>query len=149
MVFLPLNSAVIAQACLSPRFSQGRLSSKSTKSSSSPLYSSHSSSSLEVNNLLQVSHISEKNKYIYTKLSGSDPWGLHRTSIMSWKTLSSMSLVRKLQRPPSAPLPAPPFLRHFLSRYQHKIVRIISRGQIKSYMTLRMNLPSMSPVMDP
>ena len=58
-------------------------------------------------------HISAKNKDIDTKLSGYDPWGLPSTSIMSWMSLSSKSLIRNPLRPPSTPILDPPFLTYF------------------------------------
>ena len=57
--------------------------------------------------------ISAKNKDNDRKLSGYDPWGLTRSSMSSRMTLSSKSCVRNPQRPPSTPLPDPPFLTHF------------------------------------
>ena len=50
------------------------------------------------------SYISTKNKDNSTKHSGYDPWGLPSTSKMSWMTLSSISLIRNPQCPPSTPL---------------------------------------------
>ena len=67
----------------------------------------------EVKHLLWISHISAKNKDIDTKLLRYDPWGLASTSIPSWMTLSSMSLVRNPQRPQSTSLLDPPFLTQF------------------------------------
>ena len=41
------------------------------------------------------------------KLSGYDPCGLPRTFITSWMTLSSKSLIRNPQHPPSTPFFTP------------------------------------------
>ena len=62
--------------------------------------------------LLQ-SYISAKNKDNEMKVSGYDPWGLPRSSMLSRMTLSSKSSIRNPQRPPSTPLLDPPFLTHF------------------------------------
>ena len=52
--------------------------------------------------LLQ-SYISAKNKDNDMKLSGYDPWGLPRSSMLPRMTLSSKSPIRNPQRPPRAP----------------------------------------------
>ena len=53
--------------------------------------------------LLQ-SYISAKNKDNDMKLSGYEPWGLPRSSMLPRMTLSSKSPIRNPQRPPSTPL---------------------------------------------
>ena len=58
-------------------------------------------------------HISAKKKDNDMKLSGYDCWGLTRSSMTSWLTLSSMSPVRNPQCPPSTPLLDPLFLKNF------------------------------------
>ena len=65
--------------------------------------------SVRNNCVTMVTHpyISAKNKDNDTKLSGYDPWGLPSTSIMSWMTLSSMSLVSNPQCDTSTFLLAP------------------------------------------
>ena len=57
-------------------------------------------------------YILAKNKDNDTKLSGYDPWGLPRSSMLSRMTLSSKSPIRNPQRPPRGFL-TPIFLTHF------------------------------------
>ena len=52
---------------------------------------------------LKNPYISSKNKDNDTKLSGCDPWGLPRSSMLSRMTLSSKSPIRNPQRTPSTP----------------------------------------------
>ena len=49
-------------------------------------------------------YISAKNKDNDTKLSGYDPWGLPRSSMLSRMTLSSECPIRNPQHPKSTPL---------------------------------------------
>ena len=58
-------------------------------------------------------YISAKNQDNDTKFSGYDPWGLPSTSIRTRMIMSSKSLVRNPQGPPSTPILDPRFLTHF------------------------------------
>ena len=76
--------------------------------------------------------------------------GVKKTSfMMSGMTMSSMSLVRNPQRPPSTPLLDPPFLTHFWLRYQYEIFRVSFLGEKRSFMTSWMTLSSMSLIRNP